>query len=66
MAKPITGHTELICLLGTPVKHSISPLMHNEAFRLLDLDYVYLCFDVGTETLKTMLQICSGSTLVCI
>lgn len=53
MAKPITGHTELICLLGTPVKHSISPLMHNEAFKLLDLDYVYLCFDVGTDTLKT-------------
>ena len=51
MAKPITGHTGLTCLLGSPVKHSISPMMHNESFRLLDLDYVYLCFDVNTETL---------------
>ena len=50
---PITGHTKLTGLLGTPVSHSISPMMHNEAFSQLGLDYVYLCFDVGTETLKT-------------
>lgn len=42
----ITGHTQLTGLLGSPVSHSISPLMHNEAFRLLNLDYAYLCFDV--------------------
>lgn len=51
--KMITGHTGLTGLLGSPVSHSISPLMHNEAFRILGLDYVYLCFDVGTDTLKT-------------
>lgn len=48
---PITGHTRLTALLGSPVAHSISPLMHNEAFQLLDLDYTYLCFDVNEETL---------------
>lgn len=47
----ITGHTKLTGLLGSPVSHSISPLMHNEAFRLLSLDYAYLCFDVTEETL---------------
>lgn len=47
----ITGHTGLTALLGSPVAHSISPLMHNEAFRLLGLDYVYLCFDVNESTL---------------
>ena len=36
--KTITGHTGLTALLGSPVSHSISPLMHNEAFRLLGLD----------------------------
>ncbi len=56
MSKPITGHTGLICLLGSPVKHSISPMMHNESFRLLDLDYVYLCFDVGTDTLPAAVE----------
>ena len=50
---PITGHTRLTALLGSPVAHSISPLMHNEAFRLLDLDYTYLCFDVTEDTLPT-------------
>lgn len=48
---PITGHTHLTALLGSPVAHSISPLMHNEAFQLLDLDYTYLCFEVNEETL---------------
>ncbi len=47
----ITGHTGLTALLGSPVAHSISPLMHNEAFRCLGLDYVYLCFNVTEETL---------------
>ena len=50
---PITGHTRLTALLGSPVAHSIYPLMHNEAFRLLDLDYTYLCFDVTEDTLPT-------------
>lgn len=49
--KNITGHTGLTALLGSPVSHSISPLMHNESFRTLNLDYVYLCFDVTEETL---------------
>lgn len=49
----ITGHTKLTALLGSPVAHSISPLMHNEAFRQLGLDYVYLCFDVNEQTLPT-------------
>lgn len=47
----ITGHTQLTALLGSPVAHSISPLMHNEAFRLRGLDYVYLCFDINENTL---------------
>lgn len=51
--KEITGHTRLTGLLGSPVSHSISPMMHNESFKQLDLDYVYLAFDVGTDTLET-------------
>ena len=47
----ITGHTQLTGLLGSPVAHSLSPRMHNTAFRLLGLDYVYLCFEVTEKTL---------------
>lgn len=53
MKEQITGHTRLTGLLGSPVSHSISPMMHNEAFRLLGLDYAYLAFDVGPKQLKT-------------
>lgn len=53
---PITGHTRLTALLGSPVAHSISPLMHNEAFQLLNLDYTYLCFDVNEETLPATVE----------
>ncbi len=54
--KEITGHTRLTGLLGSPVSHSISPMMHNEAFRQLGLDFVYLAFDVGTDTLEKAVE----------
>lgn len=49
----LSGHTKLTCLLGSPVEHSLSPLMHNTAFKELGLDYAYLCFDVGEAGLET-------------
>ncbi len=52
MAERITGHTELIGLIATPIRHSMSPTMHNEAFAHLGLDYVYLAFEVGNRGAK--------------
>ncbi len=51
---PITGHTKLTALLGSPVSHSLSPRMHNEAFKALGLDYIYLCFDIKEEQLSSV------------
>ena len=51
MSERITGTTELIGLFATPIRHSSSPLMHNLAFAKLGLDYAYLAFEVGRETL---------------
>lgn len=35
----------LVCgVIGNPVAHSLSPTMHNRAYRALGLDYVYLAF----------------------
>lgn len=48
----ITGTTRLTGLLGSPVSHSISPLMHNYSFQELGLDFVYLCFEINETTLK--------------
>ncbi len=56
MAERITGHTELIGLIATPIRHSSSPTMHNEAFAKLGLDYAYLAFEVGTEDLEDTIK----------
>ncbi len=47
----ITGTTRLLGLLGDPVAHSISPRMHNAAFAVLGLPYVYLAFKAGEAEL---------------
>ncbi len=52
----LTGHTRLICLLGDPVRHSLSPLMHNTAFQHLQLDYAYLVFRANKGNLKEAVQ----------
>ena len=49
----ISGHTNLLCLLGHPVEHSISPRMHTIAANHLGLDYAYLAFDITEEQLPT-------------
>ena len=61
MKKDITGHTRLICLLGDPVAHSVSPAMHNLSFETLGLDYAYLAFQTSVEqfdnTVATLKQV---------
>lgn len=51
MTERIDGHTLLISLIATPIRHSLSPTMHNEAFAKLGLDYAYMAFEVGNEAL---------------
>ncbi len=36
-------------LIGDPVGHSLSPLLHNAAFSALGLDWVYVAFEVPPE-----------------
>jgi shikimate dehydrogenase len=38
-------------VLGYPVRHSLSPAMHNAAFRALGLNGVYLAFEVAPDRL---------------
>ena len=42
----VNAETQLCGVLGHPVKHSLSPAIHNAAFQHLGLNYVYLAFPV--------------------
>ena len=47
----ITGTTKLLGVIGDPIEHSLSPVMHNAAIAHLGVDYVYLPFPVKTADL---------------
>ncbi len=52
MTKLITGKTQLLGVIGHPVEHSLSPVMHNAALAQLGLDYIYLPFPIKPENLE--------------
>ncbi len=49
----ITGTTKLLGVIGDPISHSLSPVMHNAALEEMGLDYVYLAFPIKAAQLKT-------------
>ena len=50
--KLITSKTKIFCVIGHPIEHSMSPIMWNPALQELELDYVYLAFDVHPKNLE--------------
>ena len=54
--KVISGKTRLCGLIGDPVEHSMSPVMHNAAFRETGIDYLYLPFRVKKEELGKAIE----------
>jgi shikimate dehydrogenase len=48
------GSTALVGVLGDPVRHSLSPAMHNAALAALGLDWVYLALPVAAADLATV------------
>lgn len=49
----ITGKTKLLGIIGDPVEHSLSPVMHNAAIEQMGIDYVYIPFPVKPNNLAT-------------
>lgn len=47
----ITGRTRVVGVIGDPVGHSLSPVMHNTEFVRLGLDYVYVPWRVAAADL---------------
>ena len=52
----ITGTSKLVGLIGWPVKHSLSPSMHNAAFIALNLNWAYVPLPVQPSQIEAALR----------
>ncbi len=52
----ISSKTSFIALIGNPVKHSLSPIMHNAALKYLDLDLIYLSIPCEEKDFKIVIN----------
>ena len=48
----INGKTNVFGIIGDPVEHTLSPGMHNAAFKELDMNNIYVPFHVNAEELE--------------
>ncbi len=46
-ATTITAGTRVAAVIGSPVRHSLSPALHNAAFAAAGVDWVYTAFEVA-------------------
>ena len=42
----ISGKTRVCGVIGDPIEHTLSPIIHNAAFQELKIDYLFLAFRV--------------------
>jgi shikimate dehydrogenase len=52
----VTGSPRCFAVLGDPVAHSLSPRMHNAAFRAAGIDAVYVALQVSRASLATVMH----------
>ena len=54
----IDGYTRLAAVVANPIKHSISPFIHNSAFQATETNGVYLAWEVkATDLSETVANI---------
>jgi shikimate dehydrogenase len=59
----ISGKTIICGIIGDPIEHSMSPLMHNTAFKTMGLDYAYVPFKVKSLELRKAIEGIRGMNL---
>ena len=52
----ISGASELVAVLGDPLRHTLSPAMHNAALQELGLDWVYMALRTPPGRLAAVLE----------
>ena len=63
-AKIINATTKVVGVIGYPISHSLSPQMHNSAFAHLDLNYIYVAWEVAPRNLKLAMDGVRGLGIV--
>ena len=51
----LSGHTKPFAVLGHPIGHTLSPVMHNASIQALEFDGIYLALDVHPDRLMEVL-----------
>jgi shikimate dehydrogenase len=59
----ISGQTTICGIIGDPIGHTMSPAMHNAAFKSLGLNYVYVPFKVKSMELRKAIEGIRGLNL---
>lgn len=52
----ISGRTAIAGVIGHPVSHSLSPVIHNAGFASLGIDWAYVAFDVAPDRTREALE----------
>ena len=52
----IDGYTRMAAVIAKPIRHSISPFIHNHAYQLTATNAVYLAWEVAEEEVEQSLQ----------
>lgn len=52
----IDGYTRLAAVVAQPIKHSLSPFIHNQAFELTDENGVYLAWEIEPQALPAIVE----------
>lgn len=63
MTRLVTGRTRVAAVLGQPVRHSLSPVIHNAGFESLDVDWTYVALPTPLEQLENVLAMCRTEAL---
>lgn len=50
-----TAATQVVGVIGTPIRHSLSPAIHNAAFASLGMDWAFVAFEVAAGDARTAL-----------
>ncbi len=52
----INWNTQIYCLIGHPISKTLSPIIHNAFYKLINENNIYLAFDVKEKDLNTIIE----------